>query len=144
MKIRLDLSKKIVLVILLTRCSEESTKCYTCENFSDGYVIGFDPCTGVLDPNGGQVGFIIKMQKDTVVTYNFPKGTYTFPPTYFSQYQFYCIFPDTAWTDFPVKVKYQYINKNEKTAILCRADIYTYFFDKYVKQREIKILELKK
>ena len=134
----------VMLTLLLANCSEESPKCYTCDNFSDGYVIGFNPCTGVLDPNGGQVGFIIKMPKDTVVTYNFPSGTYTFPPAYFSQYQFYCIFPDTAWTDFPVKIKYTVVNPSEKKFIICRADINTSFFREYVKDREIKILDLKK
>ncbi|MFM7429007.1 MAG: hypothetical protein ACKO1F_03810 [Flammeovirgaceae bacterium] len=129
MKTQINLRKQVVLVILLISCSEESPKCCTCENFSDGYVIGFDPCTGVLDPNGGQVGFIIKMPKDTVVTYNFPKGIYQFPTEYFINYRYNIFFPDSASKDYAIKIKYRLASQKEKVFPLCRADIITGAFN---------------
>src|SRR6187431_712305 len=76
--------------------------CDTCENFQIGYVIGYDPCSGVLDPDNEEVGFIISVpsKKDTAVTYNLPKNIYDFPGEYFYYYKSYCMFPDSAWDDF--------------------------------------------
>ncbi len=127
---------KILLLLLTASCCNEddSQFCDTCNNFQDGFVIGFDPCTGVLKPNGGNVGFIIAnpSKRDTVVAYNFPSGIYQFPDEYFIHYTFDCMFPDSAWNDFPVKIKYKYAEETEKHYPLCRGDILLYCFNKFI------------
>ena len=125
----------VIGILALNGCHyKDGPTCPTCENFSDGFVIGFDPCTGVGEPNGGSVGFIINIpsQKDTVVNYSFPIGLYQFPPEYFKNYELYCIFPDTAWSDFPIKIKYRHANNSEKVFPICRANINTSYFNEYI------------
>lgn len=84
------------------------------ENFSEGFVIGFDPCTGIGNPNGGIVAFAMRMvpKGDTIIAYNFPAGIYDFPLEYFiSRFQYF--FPDSAAEYFPVKIKYRYAKQEE-------------------------------
>ena len=116
--------------------------CDTCENFQIGYVIGYDPCSGVLDPDNEEVGFIVSvpLKGDTAVTYNLPKNIYDFPPEYFDYYKSYCMFPDSAWDDFQIKFKYRVANESERKYVYCTGDIYGYYFYKYVKDRQIVIL----
>lgn len=134
----------LTMLSFLSSCDKDMD-CPTCENYSDAFVIGFDPCTGVGDPNGGNVGFIIAIpaQKDTVVAYNFPKGIYEFPEEYFENYRFNPFFPNSAMKDFPVKVKYRFPQESEKTFIVCRGDILTYnlFLNN---ENEIVIISIKK
>lgn len=134
----------LAMLFLLNGCDQD-TPCPTCENFSDGFVIGFDPCTGVGDPNGGDVGFVINIpsQKDTVVAYNFPTGIYEFPLEYFDNYALYPFFPDSAIEDYPLKIKYRHIKENEKTFIVCRGDIVLYNLFRN-NQNEIIILSITK
>ncbi len=131
MKTSFNSISKIILILLLSNCSKETAKCYTCENFSDGYVIGFDPCTGVLDPNGGDVGFLLRISavKDTLIVYKFPKGIYQFPSQYFLNYQYNCFFPDSTSQNYAIKIKYRLASNNEKIFPLCRGDIVTGSFN---------------
>jgi len=118
-----------VIVFLLSCCHDRDfPSCPTCENFSDGFVIGFDPCSGVGNPNGGTLGFAIYLpaKGDTVVTYDFPAGIYEFPLEYFGNYKFYPFFPEEANEDFPVKVKYRYAKKEEFSVKFCTGDIVSY------------------
>jgi len=128
----------LTLLILIISCDQND--CNE-KGVVDAFVIGYDQCTGVFDPNGGNVGLILRIPStsDTVVTYNFPKGLYTFPPEYFSYYQFYCFFPDSTLSNFQIKLSYRIANNNEKEYPLCRADINLYYFNKYVKDRQIII-----
>jgi len=131
-----------MLVFIFNSCKDNGL-CTTCDNFSDGFVIGFDPCTGVEDPNGGEVGFLIHVnsQKDTVVAYNFPAGIYDFPPEYFINYRYECFFPDSALLDFPIKIKYRPVTENEKNHPVCRGDILTGQFNP---EDQIKLLTITK
>lgn len=121
---------KIFLLLLTVSCCNEADTpfCDTCNNFQSGYVIGFDPCTGVYEPNGGEVGFVIvnPSKRDTVVAYNFPAGIYEFPVEYFADYRFNPFFPEEASEDFPVKIKYRYPRNDEKSFNICRGDILVY------------------
>jgi len=128
---------------LLGSCDKE-TLCPTCENYSDGFVIGFNPCTANF-MTGESSGYVISVpeRKDTVVAYNFPTDIYEFPLAYFESYVYNPFFPDSAKYDFPIKIKYRFVTENEKTPILCRGDILSYgvFFNN---QNEIKILSITK
>lgn len=120
----------LVLVIFsVNSCHDKDAPTFaTCENFSDGYVIGFDPCSGVGNPNGGTLGFAIYLpiNGDTVVAYNFPTGIYDFPLGYFGNYKYYPFFPEEAREDFPVKIKYRYAKKEEFSVKFCTGDIVSY------------------
>ncbi len=132
----------LILILVFNGC-HDIPSCQTCEKFSDCFVIGFDPCTGVANPNGGNVGFVIRIvpQKDTAVTYNIPSGIYTFPPEYFKNFQYYSFFPDSALEDFPIKIKYRYAKQNERKYPLCRGDILTGYFNQ---DNQIIILSITK
>lgn len=138
----------ILLLLIVVSCEYKTLEpyCETCNNFQEAFVIGFDPCTDVGDPNGGEAGFIINLpfEEDTVVTYNFPNGIYEFPLEYFSYYQFYCLFPDSALNDFPIRIKYKDAGDKEKKVPYCTHDIYIYWFNYFVKGREIVISTISK
>ena len=129
------------LLFVAEGCQDHQITCDTCSTYFDGFVIGFDPCTGVNNPNGGNVAFIINVTKkqDIVVSYNFPSGIYDFPPKYFQNYQYNCFFPDSARNDFPIRIKYKYSAQNEKVYPLCRGDILTGSFNQ---NNQITILSI--
>lgn len=92
--------------VLTLSCDQESP-CQTCENYTNAFVIGFDPC-GASNPTSGMVGFVINIpsREDTVIAYNFPIGIYEFPEGYFSNRK-NPFFPEQASLDFPIKIKYR-------------------------------------
>lgn len=112
------------VTFIVVNC-QDNDRCPTCESFADAFVIGFDPCAGVVDPNGGGAAFVINIpsKSDTVVAYNFPTGIYDFPPKYFINYRFNPFFPDSAATAYPIRIKFRYAKKSEKTLLICEDDI---------------------
>lgn len=120
--------KLSLLPIVLLLCSapilscDKESPCPTCENYTDGFVIGYDPCTGFGNPNSGIV-INIPSKGDTVVAYNFPIGIYEFPSNRGNPF-----FAEEASADFPVKIKYRYPREDEKSVIFCRGNILVYPF----------------
>jgi hypothetical protein len=120
------LSFLILLIIIVTSCDDDSNLIHD----EEAFVIGFDPCTGIGDPNAGKVGFLIRIASlDTVVAHNFTAGVYEFPPEYFVNYRHHVFFPDSALEDFPLTMNYRYAKPNEKVYPICRHDIVTGWFD---------------
>ncbi len=124
---------------------EEGPPCYTCNNFVEAYVFGFDPCSGIYDVDNKSFGFIIAIpsQKDTVLAYNLSFGIYNFPTSYFANYRSICIFPDSALNKFPLKLKYRLAKVEERYYPGCNGDVYLGDFNGYVdnKNKQVIILQ---
>lgn len=94
----------------------------------DGYIIGFDRCSGVkIDDGKGKAGgyYIVSTNlKDTVLTYNLPENIFDFPagcfPATFSSPVW---FSDTYNKEFKVNIQYKIAFKEEIVYPLCQGNI---------------------
>lgn len=113
-----------------------------CENNDDifleteGYIVGFDPCT---INNEYRIGYVIVSENlnDTLVTYNLSdesftmpasiicgKDTlYTIPQSHFQNYPFSAYFPASTRYDYKIKVTYQKSSQDELVFYLCSHNI---------------------
>lgn len=116
-------------IVLITTfgCKKEELLMHT-----DGYIVGFDPCT--INQHY-RIGYVIISYdlKDTLITYNLSDGNYKMPASvvfnydtlykipwlYFQNYFGTPYFPDTLRYKYGVKVSYSIAKKNEKVYNLC-------------------------
>lgn len=133
---------KIVVIasigILFLECEKNDIKFYSTE----GFIIGFDPCEGGTLTS--KRGLIIACNnfEDTLVAYNLPDSIFVFPQKLFANYINSCLFPDSEYLNYKIKFQYRFANKNEKQYPLCLANIYTWEFDHYVRDRQIILNEV--
>jgi hypothetical protein len=111
---------------------------------SEGYIIGFDPCEGSIKTSDRGVIIACNNLKDTFVTYNLPDTIFEFPQHLFSGYIYSCMFPGSEYLNYKIKFQYRFASENEKHYSLCTADIYTWEFSHYVRDRQIVVSEVTK
>lgn len=153
--------KKIILLLIaifLFSCDrEKKTEPEPLMKLQEGYIIGFDPCVRF-----GSHVIVTNNYKDTLVAYlyyddffinrldtiyKFPDyytlfntdTVYQFPDHYYHNYQVDFRFPDSVINKYKIYINYTYLNEVEKIPIVCTWDIYPHLFDKYVRDRQIKI-----
>jgi hypothetical protein len=87
---------------------------------TEGYIVGYDPGSGIVVQNGfGEAGgyFIISADlKDTLLTYNLPKGLYNFPEDICSRstHPIYpSLFPDSYREAFKIQFSYDIASEEE-------------------------------
>lgn len=130
-------------VSTLFGCKKETTNC---NPTSKGRIIGYDPCrhysTATSNVQGS--GFVIEIDndtsKDTVVTYGIPNGLFQFPAisNYAATNGWFLYAPETQ-NKLLIKFDYRFAFDNEKSAVLCKDNIYIAPFNSAVKGREIFI-----
>jgi hypothetical protein len=127
----------LIFCLLSVSCARSDNKIY----YAEGFIVGFDPCTGAY-PEDYNKGFIIITQsKDTLLTYNLPNGIYSFPISYFTSYKNTFLFPDSVKENFKIDFSYSIVPDNEKKASFCFGDIYQGDFISFVRDRQITILK---
>jgi len=126
---------------------------FSCEKEKDeikqteGYIVGFDPCT---INHHYRIGYVIISTdlKDTLVTYNLSDNKYRMPSSvinnlsdtlykipesYFQNFINSAYFPNIARYEFKIKVSYYKAKENEKIINICTTDInqvdFAYQFD---------------
>jgi hypothetical protein len=130
----------VTVLTFITCCKKQSH----CDPSSKGRIIGYDPCrhytTATSSVQG--LGFVIEIDndtfKDTVVTYEIPNGLFQFPyiddfAATNGQFLFASDIQDK------LLIKYRLALESEKTAVLCKANIYIAPFNTAVKGKEIFI-----
>ncbi len=135
-----------VLIFFLALFSSSSCKkTKECLATSKGRIIGYDPCRYYTPINKiKDAGFVIEIDngvtKDTVVSYNISDDLFQFPyidGNTATNGQFLYT-PDTQ-DKFKIKFNYRFALENEKTAVICLANIWTGPFYAAVKGKEIFI-----
>jgi len=103
----------------------------------EGYIVGFDPCT---INHHYRIGYVIVSTdlKDTLRTFNLSDTSYQMPASvmldvsdtlyqipesYFQNYWCSAYFPESAQSEFKVKVTYTVATDEELTINLCTHDI---------------------
>lgn len=103
---------------------------------TEGYIVGFDPCTINHQYRIGYVIVSIDL-KDTLVTYNLSDNNYKMPASvvfkrdtlyqipwlYFQNYRGCPFSPDTLRYKYGVKISYSIANENEKVYNWCTTDM---------------------
>ncbi|MEJ7780724.1 MAG: hypothetical protein WKF68_14165 [Daejeonella sp.] len=91
-------------------------------------------------------GFVIVTNnfKDTLLTYNLPDTLYKFPPSHFAYYQYSFLFPDSVRSKYRVYLSFRNAKEDEKIYSICRGDILIADIRRFVKNRQIKILCIRK
>ncbi len=128
----------ILLWIILNSCLYEKVEHYSYNNQiidsdsldknnnrvkqSEGYIVGFDPCTVRLDYYDKGYVIISTNLGDTLLTYNFPDRVFDFPAEYFANYMNSGYFPEFARYEFKVQVTYYIAEENQKIYLLCPTD----------------------
>ncbi len=105
----------------------------------DATIIGFDPCTGTTGR-----GLVLAFAKDTVVTYTFPAGVYTFPSTLFQNGSINCFFPASEAAKYRVRVAYYPTPPAQQIHSLCLGNINLADFNYVTKGRQIVITAAEK
>ncbi|RPH25545.1 MAG: hypothetical protein EHM93_19930 [Bacteroidales bacterium] len=132
-------SFKQILLILLAAM----TTTYGCKKddndliHTEGYIVGFDPCT---INHHYRIGYVIITAdlKDTLITYNLSDNTYKMPASvmcsasdtlykipelYFQNFRNWPFFSDTLRYKYGIKFSYSIAKENEKIYYLCTTDI---------------------
>ncbi|WP_276360222.1 hypothetical protein, partial [Daejeonella sp. H1SJ63] len=132
------------IVLTAYSCKKAKNPCDE-SNLKEAYIIGFHQCTAGKQSYEGK-GFVIITNnfKDTLLTYNLADSLYQFPPSHFANYQFSFLFPDSVRSKYKVHLSYRNLRENEKTYPLCRGDIYDAEITYAVRDRQIKILCIRK
>lgn len=124
-------------------CRKKNVLCETVS--SKGRIIGYNPCRYYTPSNKiKDAGFVIEIDngitKDTVVNYSIPDDLFQFPyidDNAATNGQFLYIL-DTQ-DKFKIKFNYRFALENEKTAVVCRGNIYTAPFDAAIRRKEVFI-----
>ncbi|MDY0370669.1 MAG: hypothetical protein RBR10_12590 [Bacteroidales bacterium] len=130
--------KHIVLSLLLIMTTTYGCKKDTNDLIhTEGYIVGFDPCT---INHHYSIGYVIITGdlKDTLITYNLSDDTYKMPASvisntsdtlynipegYFSNYRNSAYFPTSVSSRLKIKFTYRYAFKEEKVINMCTSDI---------------------
>ncbi|WP_276358959.1 hypothetical protein [Daejeonella sp. H1SJ63] len=133
-----------IIVLTAYSCKKAKNPCDD-SNLKEAYIIGFDQCTAGKQSFDGK-GFVIVTNnfKDTLVTYNLPDSLYKFPPSHFANRQFTFLFPDSVRSKYKIRFAYKTSDTKEYVYSLCTHDILTADFSWFVKDRQIKILCIRK
>jgi hypothetical protein len=107
--------------------------------YQDATVIGFDPCTGT----SGR-GLVLAFAKDTVATYTFPAGVYTFPATLFHNGSSNCFFPASEAAKYRVRVASHPTPPAQRVYSLCLGNINLADFNAATKGRQITVTAAEK
>ncbi|WP_276358961.1 hypothetical protein [Daejeonella sp. H1SJ63] len=133
-----------IIVLTAYGCKKAKNPCDD-SNLKEAYIIGFDQCTAGKQSFDGK-GFVIVTNdfKDTLVTYNLPDSLYQFPPSHFANRKFSFLFPDSVKLKYKIHFAYRILKSDEKQYFICTADVLTADFIWFVKDRQIKILCIRK
>lgn len=133
---RMKITKLILIILpcfLFAGCEKEGIK----YNNTEGYIVGFDPCTINHHYRIGYV-FISTDLNDTLITYNLsdevfkmpasvllnPTDTlYKIPESYFQNYSNSAYFPIEAHYKFKIKITYKPAIEEDKVYNMCTTDI---------------------
>ena len=124
----------IFLISQLLSCSEDEV---TKVRHTEGFIVGFDPCT---INHQYRIGYVIisKDEQDTLVAYNLSDETfelpgsvlsneldtvYKIPEEYFQNYRNSTYFHDSLRYKYAVNISYRMAKENEKIYFVCTADI---------------------
>ena len=119
--------------LLSIKCKKENIKL----KHTEGYIVGFDPCT---INHHYRIGYVIISAdlNDTLVSYNLSDDTfnmpasvllnssdtlYKIPESYFQNYRNSAYIPVAARYEFKIRISFINANKNEITVNLCSSDI---------------------
>jgi len=129
--------------LLFSYCKKNDNKCEVVS--TNGRIIGYNPCryytpiNDMLNP-----GFVIEIDnttsKDTVIIYAIPTDLFQFPNIDESSAingQF--LYEPVLQDKFKIKFTYRFVPDNEKTAVVCRGNIYTAPFDAVIRGKEVSI-----
>lgn len=117
-----------------------------CEKvYYSGRIIGYNPCWYYSPVNNrADAGFVVEIDnsinKDTVVSYNIANDIFQFPSVDdFSASNGQFLYAAVAQDKFQIKFNFRFAPQTEKTAIVCRGNVYTAPFDAAVKGKEVII-----
>lgn len=135
MKIKVIVVLLPLLFVVFACHKDDSEPVFTTE----GYIIGFDPCT-IRHP-GYDLGLAIVSTdvQDTLVTYNFPDSIYNFPDEYFQNYMSSAYFPDSARYEYKIKIEYKKAENDEVVILECLADFNQADFSKQIMYNQVII-----
>lgn len=133
----------LLITSIVLGCKKKDNLCETVS--SKGRIIGYNPCRYYTPINKRKdAGFVIEIDngitKDTVVNYNISDGLFQFPyidDNAATNGQF--LYTSDIQNKFKIKFNYRFALENEKTAVLCLANIWTGPFYAAVKGKEIFI-----
>lgn len=131
---RMKIANFVLLIFIAIACEKPNVKVFQTE----GYIVGFDPCTIRHNYDIGYIIFTIDLQ-DTLVTYNFPDNIYEFPVEYFANYMNSAYIPVSARYDFKVRFSYTIARENERTIHECLSDFNNGDFSKQILNNQIII-----
>ena len=123
----------ILLISQLLSCSEDEVTKF---RHTEGFIVGFDPCT---INHQYRIGYVIisKDEQDTLVAYNLSDDTfkmpasvllnssdtlYTIPESQFQNYRNSAYFPASVRYDFKLNITYKYATEEEKVFNICTTD----------------------
>jgi hypothetical protein len=108
----------LIFCLFFASCDKKDTE----TKQTDGYIVGFDPCSL---KNNYATGFaIISMNlKDTLMTYNLPDSIYRFPLENFQNYENTGYFPTDLRFKYKIRVTYAIATESEKISLFCLAYI---------------------
>jgi len=149
----------LFIVVFLFSCEKEKKPKPDPEMvLTEGYIIGFDQCVAkgshVIVTNNYMdtlVSYVMHDNKyinrlDTIYKFSgcyyvFSAGdtAFTFPEYYYTYYREDFLFPESVQNNYRIFLNYTLIKEEDKYPVLCTADIYRYHFNKFVKNRQIKI-----
>lgn len=129
-------------ILIIEGCKKKNL----CEIVSSkGRIIGYNPCRYYTPLNNRKdAGFVIEIDngsnKDTVVSYNIPNDIFQFPNVDdFAATNGQFLYTPDVQDIFQIKFNYRFTPENEKTAVLCLANIWTAPFNAAVKSKEVYI-----
>jgi len=119
--------------MLLVNCEKD----YIQTNQTEGYIVGYDPCT---INHHYRIGYIIISEdlNDTLITYNLSDDTYQMPASvlinpadtlyripylFFQNFRSSAYFPDSLRFNYKVKISYLIATEDEKVYNICTSEI---------------------
>jgi hypothetical protein len=114
----------LILCLIFVSCDKKDTEMKQ----TDGYIVGFDPCSLV---NHYATGFVITStdKKLMLMTYNLPDSIYRFPLENFQGFENSGYFPIDVRFSYKIRVTYTIATESEKIYLLCLGYINTSEFN---------------
>jgi hypothetical protein len=132
------------LLLIIYSC--EKHKDIPCEPSAKGRIIGYHPCrhNSWATSHVQGLGFVVEIDngisKDTAVTYGIPNDLLEFPAINdYAAMNGSFLYHRSVQDQLLVRFNYRFASDNEKTGVLCLANIWTAPFDAVVKGKEIFI-----
>ncbi|PKQ67918.1 hypothetical protein BZG01_06005 [Labilibaculum manganireducens] len=137
-----------LFLIIGAGCEKDEEK----SNYTEGYIVGFDPCTVNHHYRIGYI-FISTDLQDTLVTYNLSDLSYKMPASvllnlsdtlykipeaYFDNYRSTLFFPKSLRYEYPLKFTYSIANEDEMIFNVCTTDILSFNFTQVIIKSAIK------